>query len=92
MQPETQSARSRRSYRKIEDCEQSILLTGCNSIIKLGDNHAMKLKYTHGTLSSKTQRFPLIKKRLFGPQQRKKKTSKQERKANRIITLKVENS
>ena len=27
MQPETQSARSRRSYGKIEDCEQSTLTT-----------------------------------------------------------------
>ena len=45
------------------------------------------MKYTHGTLSSKTQQFPLIEKMLFGPYQRKKKTRKQERKANRIITL-----
>ena len=40
-----------------------------NSIIKLGRNHAMKLNEinTHGTLSSKTQRFALIEKKLFGP-------------------------
>ena len=43
--------------------------------------------HTRKTLSSKTQQFPLIKKMLFGPYQTKKKTRKQERKANRIITL-----
>ena len=39
-----------------------------NSILKLDRNHAdktMVLKYTQGT--TKTQRFPLIEKKLFGP-------------------------
>ena len=35
-----------------------------NSIIKLGRNHARN-KNTHGTLSSKTQWFALIEKKLF---------------------------
>ena len=38
----------------------------------------------------KTQRFPLIEKKLFGPILKKKR--KQERKGNRIITLDGENS
>ena len=39
-----------------------------NSILKLDRNHAdktMLLKYTQGT--TKTQRFALIEKKLFGP-------------------------
>ena len=30
-------------------------------------NEILYSKYTHGTLSSKTQQFPLIEKKLFGP-------------------------
>ena len=54
-------------------------------------NHAMKEIRTGNTLFKK-QQFSLIEKKLFGPQGRKKKTRKQERKANRIFTLDVENS
>ena len=63
--------------------------TGCNSN-SVGITQWNK--YTHRTLSSKTQQFPLIEKKLFGPWWRKKKTRKQERKANRIITLDGENN
>ena len=48
-------------------------------------------KHTRETLGSKAQWFALIEKKLFGLNELKKK-GKQERKANRIITLDGENS
>ena len=48
-------------------CSERICCT-FNSILKLDRNHAdktMSLKYTQGT--TKTQRFALIEKKLFGP-------------------------
>ena len=63
-----------------------------NSIIKLGHNQAFEWnEHTPGTLHSKTQWFALIEKKLFGPQ-RREKTRRQERKANRTITIVGKNS
>ena len=48
-------------------CSERICCT-FNSILKLDRNHAdktMLLKYTQG--KTKTQRFALIEKKLFGP-------------------------
>ena len=54
-------------------------------------NEILYSKYTHGTLSSKTQQFPLIEKKPLVLNDRKKKKRRQERKTNRIITVDGEN-
>ena len=51
---------------------------------------SLKQINTHGKISSKTQRFPLIEKKLYLDLIEEKR--KQERKGNRIITLDGENS
>ena len=62
-----------------------------NSMIKLGRNHAMKYTHTHATLNSKHNDL-LSLKRSYLVLNEQKKTRRQEKKANKIITLDGKNS
>ena len=62
-----------------------------NSIIKLGRNHSMKQTHTRNTSFKKTMIFFNWKEAIWSLT-KKKKTGRQERKPNRIITLDGENS
>ena len=62
----------------------AVLWTGCNSNWRL-QSRISEIINTHGKIRSKTQRFPLIEKKLDLVLNKGKR--KQERKGNRIITL-----